>query len=129
LRPLQPFLPHTTYERLNYIVLTTIYSPFLCCIAYYESKSSPLLQAECRFQARRISKDRLTGLEDGESSLGWDVEAEFDAEGSGWAGKVKGTIPHIEEDQFYWLRRIEKEVVSVGEAIGVRNTDLADDGA
>jgi hypothetical protein len=67
-------------------------------------------------------------LEDGESSLGWDAEAEFDAEGSGWAQKVKGTIPHIEEDQFYWLRRIEKEVVSVGEAIGVRSTDHDDDG-
>ena len=52
----------------------------------------------------------MTGLEDGESSLGWDAEAEFDAEGSGWAQKVKGTIPHIEEDEIYLLRNLEKEL-------------------
>ena len=66
--------------------------------------------AYCRFQGRQIAQNRLTGLADDEHSLGWDFEDDFDPERSGWADRVKSTIPHIEEDEIYLLRNLEKEL-------------------
>jgi len=106
--PLQPLLHKTAYQKINQVVMKAMYSPVLCLIALYESK----------FQAIRISQNRLTGIADGESSLGWDIELEFDAERTGWANKVKTTIPHIEEDEMTLLRRLEREVGGVGDALG-----------
>ena len=62
------------------------------------------------FQARHIAQNRLTGLADDERSLGWDFEDDLDMERSGWANKVKSTIPHIEEDEMYLLQNLENEV-------------------
>jgi hypothetical protein len=36
--PFQPFLTAEAYHRLNEIVMTTVYFPFLCIIAFYESR-------------------------------------------------------------------------------------------
>lgn len=71
-----------------------------------------------RFQARTIVKCRSFGLSDGETHSGWDIELEFDPEGSGWAARVKTTIPNIEEDEMFLLRRLEKEVKTLGNELG-----------
>jgi hypothetical protein len=57
-----------------------------------------------------IAQNRLTGLADDERSLGWEFEDDFDPERSGWAERVKSTIPHIEEDEMYLLRDLEKKI-------------------
>jgi hypothetical protein len=116
--PLQPLLHKTAYQKINQVVMKAMYSPVLCLIALYESKYHLCIHANPRFQAIRISQNRLTGIADGESSLGWDIELEFDPQRTGWANKVKTTIPHIEEDEMALLRRLEREVGGVGDALG-----------
>lgn len=73
----------------------------------------------------------MTGIDDGESSLGWDIENEFDPDTTGWAEKVKTNIPHIEEDEMFLLRRLERELGGVGNAlvahIAASGRDNADD--
>lgn len=71
------------------------------------------LSTEIRFQAREISRNRLTGLADDQNSLGWDYENNFSAERSGWADKVKSTIPHIEEDEIYFLKKLDRDIKGV----------------
>jgi hypothetical protein len=36
--PLEPFLKKSTYEKINHVVMTIVYSPFLVLIAFFESK-------------------------------------------------------------------------------------------
>lgn len=74
----------------------------------------------CRIQARKVSANRLIGLDPGEESLGWDVENEFDAEENGWAERVHATIPRIDEDEMVLLRRLEKQLNRVEDATGVQ---------
>ena len=73
------------------------------------------LSTEIRIQAREISQNRLTGLADDETSLGWDYGNDFNADRSGWADKVKSTIPHIEEDEIYFLKKLDRNISSVVE--------------
>lgn len=55
--------------------------------------------------------------------MGWDIEEEFDAEGSGWAERVHSTIPRIEEDEMVLLRRLENKF----DVAGLRGgTDVQD---
>jgi len=77
--------------------MTIVYFPFLCLIAFYEST----------FQAKWISQNRTVGLADDETSLGWDFDDPNDAE---WREKVKNTIPRIEQDEMYFLKKLEKEM-------------------
>lgn len=74
-----------------------------------------LLWTEIRFQAREISQNRLTGLADDQTSLGWDYGNYFNADRSGWADKVKSTIPHIEEDEIYFLKKLDRNIRDVVE--------------
>ena len=68
---------------------------------------------DTRFQARKIAANKLMGLDPGDEAMGWDVENEFDAEGSGWAEKVHCNIPRIEEDEMVLLRRLETKIDGV----------------
>jgi len=63
-----------------------------------------------RIQARKVAANKLIGLDPGDESMGWDIENEFDAEGSGWAERVHVTIPRIEEDEMVLLRRLETKI-------------------
>jgi hypothetical protein len=69
--------------------------------------------ADCRIQSRNILQNRLVGLADDENSQGWDIEDEFSPERSGWADKVKTTIPHIEEDEMYLLQQLKKDMTEL----------------
>ena len=42
--------------------------------------------------------------------MGWDIEGEFNPQGSGWADRVHSNIPRIEEDEMVLLRRLEKKL-------------------
>jgi hypothetical protein len=81
---------------------------------------SSYCNSDGRIQARKVSANRLIGLDPGEESLGWDVENEFDAEANGWAERVHTTIPRIEEDEMVLLRRLEKQLLRVEGATGVQ---------
>jgi hypothetical protein len=120
--PLEPFLKKSTYQRLNEVVMKVVYSPVLVLIAVYESKYLPE-SIDSRFQARKITANRMVGLQDGEERMGWDVDAEFDAEQNGWAERVRSTIPRIEEDEMVLLRRVEKKLDSVEVTPGVASVD------
>ena len=64
-----------------------------------------------RFQARAISQNRLTGLADDEHSLGWDNNGiHFSPEEDGWGEKVRGSIPRIEQDEIWFLKRLQREM-------------------
>jgi hypothetical protein len=78
---------------------------------------------EFRFQARHIQQNRIIGLQDGEDSMGWDVDSTFSAEESGWSDRVRATIPRIEEDEMVLLRRMEKKLDFVEGATGVRSEE------
>jgi len=71
----------------------------------------------------------MSGLQDGEEGMGWDVDSSFDPHDSGWADRVHATIPHIEEDEMVILRRMEKKLDSVEDVSGVKGSkgDNADD--
>lgn len=62
------------------------------------------------FQARHMEQCRKKGLSDGEVSSGWDAEREFDPERSGWAEKVKSTIPNVEQDEMFLLRKLGRDI-------------------
>jgi hypothetical protein len=90
-----------------------IYAPFLTMIALYESKypSHLFLGLTVRFQARAINQNRLTGLADDEHSLGWDNSGiQFSPDADGWGEKVRVTIPRIEQDEIWFLKRLQREM-------------------
>jgi len=69
-----------------------------------------LLDLINRFQARYMEQCRKKGLSDGEVSSGWDAERDFDPEGSGWAQKVRDTIPNVEQDEMFLLHKLERDI-------------------
>ncbi|BFZ62032.1 Calcium channel yvc1 [Saitoella coloradoensis] len=95
LLPLQPLLSRSAYQALNRKVIFVLYFPFLCGIAYFES----------RFQAKWIQKNMSHGEELGqEPDEDWEGEDEFAAlsedgteAGSKWKKMVKETAPNPAE--------------------------------
>lgn len=79
--------------------------------------------SDIRIQARKVAANKIIGLDPGEESLGWDIEQEFDAKDSGWADRVRDTIPRIEEDEMVLLRRLERKLNHVEDVAGVRASD------
>lgn len=61
-------------------------------------------------------------MNDDQEASGWDIEDEFDPEGSGWAERVKSRIPHIEEDEMFLLHRIEWAIRGLVEKVGATKT-------
>jgi hypothetical protein len=58
-----------------------------------------------------INQNRLTGLADDEHSLGWDNSGiQFSPDAEGWGEKVRGTIPRIEQDEIWFLKRLQREM-------------------
>jgi hypothetical protein len=112
LRPLSPLLNRKTFHKLNYIVMNIVYFPSLVLIAFYESK----------VQSVHLAKCRLAGIADDDVSSGWDAERDFDPQESGWAARVKDTIPHIEEDEMFLLHRISSSVRAISQKLGVTPT-------
>jgi hypothetical protein len=98
--PLRPFLNHRQYQNLHRLVMRIVFAPSLVLIASYES----------HVRAREIEKCRRTGLSDGEVGSGWDIEMQYDVMASGWADKVKETIPNVEEDEMFLLRKLERDI-------------------
>jgi hypothetical protein len=89
--------------------MTIVYFPSVVIIALYESK----------IQSVHLTKCRLAGVSDDDVAEGWDAERDFDPEQSGWAERVKDTIPHIEEDEMFLLHRITSSVRAISQKLGV----------
>jgi len=125
--PFEPFLKKTTYQRINEWVLKVIYSPALAIIAFYESRLLPLsIWPDCRIQAPQLTHSKLIGLDIGQEAMGWDIDEEFNPEASGWAEKVRSTIPNIDEDEMVLLRRLEKKFELLEGRAGIDVQDRKD---
>lgn len=76
------------YERLNNIVMATIYSPLLLITAYIETK-----------QAHVVKLNRRNHEEDDNTTQEWEVmQADLDFESEGWTKRVEATKPNVETD-------------------------------
>jgi hypothetical protein len=64
----------------------------------------------------------MNEMANGEVSMGWEIESDFDPEGSGWATEVKATIPRIEEDERFLLHKLSRDMASLRDAIGARGS-------
>lgn len=62
--------------------------------------------ADVRLQARRISKNRLEGMDDDDGVVSWDLPNL----GSEWEKRVKDSIPKIEEDEMSLLYQIKDDI-------------------
>ncbi|KAF3065891.1 Calcium channel YVC1 [Daldinia childiae] len=86
--PFEWWMPKNQYERLNDIVMGIIYSPLLFCSALFEVRA-----------AKDIRRNRRRGEEDDDTEEEWEQMAnDIDFESEGWAKKVAGSKPNIEED-------------------------------
>lgn len=86
--PFEWWLPKARYERLNDIVMGTLYSPLLVITAFLETRS-----------AHRVSYNRRRGEDDDDKIHEWEqVLHECDFEADGWDKKVQATKPNVEFD-------------------------------
>lgn len=86
--PFEWWMSTARYERLNNIVMATIYSPLLLITAYIETK-----------QAHVVKLNRRNHEEDDNTTQEWEVmQADLDFESEGWTKRVEATKPNVETD-------------------------------
>ncbi|MCJ1262872.1 hypothetical protein MMC22_002742 [Lobaria immixta] len=86
--PFEWWMSTARYERLNNIVMATIYSPLLLITAYIETK-----------QAHVVKLNRRNHEEDDNTPQEWEVmQADLDFESEGWTKRVEATKPNVETD-------------------------------
>jgi hypothetical protein len=105
--PFEWWMPKSTYERLNDIVMGIIYSPLLVFTAAIEVRTAHSV----RFNRNRNESDDDT-IEEWEQ-----LEDEMDFEGSGWQKRVEETKPNVVVDghmlELQALRKEMKELVEM----------------
>lgn len=118
--PFEWWLSKKQYARLNDRVMQILYSPFMLCIAWVESR-----------EARRVSSNRARGEADDDSTEEWEeLSHEVDMEASGWDKKVLETVPDVEEDKCCQLvRELQKEVKELKAIVKGDNTNGNADGS
>ncbi|KAK5129092.1 hypothetical protein LTR08_003912 [Meristemomyces frigidus] len=83
--PFEWWLPRSTYERLNDIVMGAIYSPLLLITALMETRS-----------ARMVKWNRARHESDDDTVEVWEqLAGEMDVEGSGWGKRVAESAPNV----------------------------------
>ncbi|KAI1813281.1 hypothetical protein GGS20DRAFT_577688 [Poronia punctata] len=99
--PFEWWMPKKQYERLNDVVMATLYSPLLVCAAIFEVRS-----------AKHIRNNRRRGEEDDDTIEEWEQMADqVDFEGEGWAKKVSESKANVEEDAAVTeIRQLRAEV-------------------
>lgn len=86
--PFEWWMSTARYERLNNIVMATVYSPLLLITAYIETK-----------QAHVVKLNRRNHEEDDNTTQEWEVmQADLDFESEGWTKRVEATKPNVETD-------------------------------
>lgn len=87
--PFEWWMPKKQYERLNDIVMATIYSPLLLVAAVFEQQS-----------AREIRANRARGDDDDDTVEEWEQMADqVDFEADGWQKTVDSAKTNLEVDQ------------------------------
>jgi len=106
--PLEWWMPKKRYERLNDIVMATIYSPLLLVAAYFEMRT-----------AKDIRSNRSRGDEDDDTVEEWEqMAADVDFEADGWNKRVESAKPNVEEDAAVLeVRKLQDEVEKLKEMI------------
>ena len=99
--PFEWWMGKKTYERLNDIVMATLYSPLLLVAAYFETRT-----------ARDIRSARSRGDEDDDSVEEWEQMADqLDFESDGWNKKVALVKPNVEEEPAVLeVRKLKEEL-------------------
>lgn len=99
--PFEWWMSKERYERLNNLVMGTIYSPLLCITAALEVR----VAAKVRWNRRRGEDDEDTVEE-------WEqMDGEFDFERDGWAKQCEESTPNVETDAtLVEVRELRKEV-------------------
>lgn len=85
--PLEWWLPHKTYAKLNDYVMAVVYSPLLFIAAKFEQES-----------ARRVSSNRSRNEADDDTTEEWEQMNDQDFESDGWAKKVANVKPDVKDD-------------------------------
>jgi hypothetical protein len=84
--PLEWWLPHKAYQRLNNYIMAVIYSPLLIVTAALETR-----------EAKYVTANRRRKAQDDDVMDEWEQFAhECDFEEDGWAKKVEETKPNVE---------------------------------
>jgi len=99
--PLEWWMSKKLYERINDVVMGTIYSPLLLFAAYFETRT-----------AREIRKNRSRGDEDDGTIEEWEQMAgQVDFESDGWNKKVDLVKPNVEvEPAVLEVRKLKEEI-------------------
>jgi len=117
--PFEWWMDKKLYERVNDIVMATIYSPLLLVSAYFEVRT-----------AQDIRSNRSRGDEDDDTVEEWEqMMGRLDFESDGWGKRVESVKSNLEEDPAVTeLRKLKEEVdklksmiESLHRAVGVSN--------
>lgn len=106
--PLEWWMNKRTYERVNDIVMATLYSPLLVVAAYLETR-----------MAVEIRGNRSRGEEDDDVVEEWEQLADqIDFETDGWKKTVEAVRPNLEDDPAVLVvRQLREEVDKLREMI------------
>ncbi|KAK5121661.1 hypothetical protein LTR85_004833 [Meristemomyces frigidus] len=110
--PFEWWMRKQSYERLNDVVMGTIYSPLLVITAWMETRS-----------ARQVKWNRSRHESDDDTVEEWEqLEGEVDFEGSGWGKRVGESAPDVVTDgtllEVRKLREEMKELKALIRGIG-----------
>lgn len=106
--PLEWWMNKKLYERINDIVMGTIYFPLLLVAAWFETRT-----------AGEIRANRSRGDEDDDTIEEWEqMRDQVDFEHDGWKKKVEGVKPNVEvEPAVLEVRALKAEVDSLKDMI------------
>jgi hypothetical protein len=102
--PLEWWMNKKTYERINDLVMGTIYAPLLLVAAYLEKRTAAAIQS-----------NRSRGEEDDDSVEEWEQMAgEVDFEADGWDKRVESVKSNVEEEPAVLeVRKLQEEVAKL----------------
>nr|OQO18235.1 hypothetical protein B0A51_13569 [Rachicladosporium sp. CCFEE 5018] len=106
--PFEWWMSKKQYEKLNDLVMGTIYSPLLLVTAFFETRT-----------ARRVRFNRKRHEADDDEIEEWEQMAgELDVEGSGWGKRVQETAPNVVTDAaLVELKSLREELKEVREML------------
>ncbi|KAL2018380.1 hypothetical protein VTK56DRAFT_915 [Thermocarpiscus australiensis] len=113
--PFEWWMDKKSYERLNDIVMGTIYFPLLLVAAYFETRV-----------AKDIRSNRARGEEDDDTIEEWEqLSDEIDFEADGWNKQVAAARSNLEEEPAVTeVKRLREEVEKLKEMILSLHQDL-----
>ncbi|KAF8423098.1 hypothetical protein EV426DRAFT_603846 [Tirmania nivea] len=116
--PFEWWMSKSSYSKLNGLVMSVVYSPFLIIIARIES----------RF-ACKVSANRAKGEEDDDETEEWEeLQGEVDILGDGWGQLVAEGVPDVDKDpavvEILKLRSEMEELRALIKGQGAKGTEV-----